>query len=495
MVSQKFHRAESMNLAMLCVIAQLVCALPLALAAGPESRAAPGLEKSRWQYVGVEKCALCHYRQETKAGQLGEEIISTDFVRLTEVATWLKDKHAAAYSVLSKDLGLQMGKALGITSAKEPRCVSCHGMTQNGALAPLRELVRGVSCESCHGPGGDWWVPHSETTWRTKPSSEKQRLGMIDLRDPAVKIRQCMGCHIGNAGQGKMVTHEMYAAGHPPLPSFEIETFLRDMPQHWTNPGAKPERIRRSLRYDPKEMARTKSVLLGGVLALREWLKIVAVAGKPEGGWPDFALYECYGCHHHLDPNLPTWRQSQGYRGVAGGLNLADWPRALVKLAIFHTAQNPEAYRKRYQEFSAKLRNITGGRPAGGLAAYDSKHGAIGELVAWLDKLAGEVERSRFDRNATARLLHRLSVLKEPEDADSMGNPDYYTARQIAWAMASLYKDLQSGGERYPEIEKLIGQIQNVVDLKLPGKKPAAAAYKPERFRDPVRRLSALLQP
>ena len=30
-----------------------------------------------------------------------------------------------------------------------------------------------------------------------------------------------------------MVTHEMYAAGHPPLPGFEIATFCSQMPPHW----------------------------------------------------------------------------------------------------------------------------------------------------------------------------------------------------------------------------------------------------------------------
>jgi hypothetical protein len=168
-----------------------------------------------------------------------------------------------------------------------------------------------------------------------------------------------------------------------------------------------------------------------------------------------------------------------------------------VKLAIFHTAQNPEAYKKRYQEFSEKIEKIASARQLGARSFDDSKGdgGAIGDLVKWLNNLAGEVARSRFDRSATLRLLHRLSVLNEHQDSDQMANPDYYTARQIAWAMVSLYKDLQSLGEKDREIQKLINQIQNVVDLKLPGQKQVAAVYKPERFREPVRRLSLLLQP
>ncbi len=32
------------------------------------------------------------------------------------------------------------------------------------------------------------------------------------------------------------MTHEMYAAGHPPLPSVELQTFCEEMPQHWQTP-------------------------------------------------------------------------------------------------------------------------------------------------------------------------------------------------------------------------------------------------------------------
>jgi hypothetical protein len=232
---------------------------------------------------------------------------------------------------------------------------------------------------------------------------------------------------------------------------------------------------------------------------MREWLGVMAAsaAANAPGGWPDFAVYECYGCHHDLAAKLPSRRQQQGYRGVAGGLRVADWPRALVKLAIFHTAQNPDAYKKQYQEFREKSARISSARQMNAFARQSPKaeESAIGDLAQWLNRLAAEVEKSRFDRGATKRLLHRLSMLAEPEDADSMANPDYDTARQIAWAMVSLYKDLESLGEKDREIEKLLSQIKNVVDPTLPGQKRLAAAYDPERFREPVRRLSLLLQP
>ena len=56
---------------------------------------------------------------------------------------------------------------------------------------------------------------------------------MIDVRNPIVRAEQCFGCHIGNAAEGKIITHEMYAAGHPPLPNIEIESYVAQLPRHW----------------------------------------------------------------------------------------------------------------------------------------------------------------------------------------------------------------------------------------------------------------------
>src|SRR5213076_1317723 len=63
-----------------------------------------------------------------------------------------------------------------------------------------------------------------------------------NLRDPAVRGQFCATCHVGSAADGRVVTHEMYAAGHPPLPPFELGTFMECQPKHWgypTNPELK----------------------------------------------------------------------------------------------------------------------------------------------------------------------------------------------------------------------------------------------------------------
>ena len=48
------------------------------------------------------------------------------------------------------------------------------------------------------------------------------------MRNPARRAERCTSCHVGSESEGRFVTHEMYAAGHPPLPPVEVMAFSRD---------------------------------------------------------------------------------------------------------------------------------------------------------------------------------------------------------------------------------------------------------------------------
>ena len=85
-------------------------------------------------------------------------------------------------------------------------------------------MSQGVSCDGCHGPAERWLQPHAFNTkmWRALSPEEKEtRFGMFNVRDPVKQAQLCMSCHVGNAAEGKVVTHAMMAAGHPPLPSLK----------------------------------------------------------------------------------------------------------------------------------------------------------------------------------------------------------------------------------------------------------------------------------
>jgi len=305
---------------------------------------------------------------------------------------------------------------------------------------------------------------------------------------------------MGNTQEGKVVTHKMYAAGHPPLPGIEVETHLRVIPHHWRNLGEKKPEIQRLLRYNPQEKLSTKSVILGGVLVYRDWLNLLAAnsPAKVQAGWTDFALYDCYGCHHDLkfDARAISWRQERGYVGTAGRPPLADWPQALVKLAIFHVSgKDPETYQKRVREFSDKAQKVSrtqNPRAFGDSngAAAGTRDAALDELVTWLNKLAGEVETSRFDKAETRRLLLRLTVIDGSDDPNTKALLDYSTARQIAWAIRSLYADLTAGSK-----DANIETILNAVDLELPGRRQAETSYDPRLFKEQLGRVAKLLAP
>ena len=114
--------------------------------------------KPAHDYVGADKCKICH-----KA----------------EYNSWLETKHATAYSVLSDE------------EKKKPECVQCHitGTTAKD------ELLEGVQCEACHGPGSDYKSPKimSEKKWAADPETHKAMAIEAGLVYP--KAEDCTRCH------------------------------------------------------------------------------------------------------------------------------------------------------------------------------------------------------------------------------------------------------------------------------------------------------------
>ena len=288
----------------------------------------------------------------------------------------------------------------------------------------------------------------------------------------------------------------MYAAGHPPLMSVEIEQQLSRMPPHWRNLSEKKPQIRSLFRFDANEKYRTKSVLLGGVLAYREWLNLLAAKSpsKSQHSWADFAVYECYGCHHDLkDPKAISWRQQRGFAGIAGRPHLADWPQALVKLAIFHAAGgNPGSYAKKVLEFNDKAERVSiahNGKAFGGQKAAitaPERDRVTNDLLEFLDRLAADIQSDRFDNATTIRLMQML--------ASEQKTLDYSSARQIAGALASLAQATEFPSPVRAEISKTVQELKNLMGLSAKNKWQAAAVYDPQKFSTQLSRLAELLK-
>jgi hypothetical protein len=102
-------------------------------------------EKVAHQYVGADKCKMCHMA-EAKGNQYG---------------VWMKSQHSKAFETLAGDKALAIAKEKGL--AKSPQesaeCLSCHvagwGKPAEAFAASFKK-EQGVSCEGCHGPGSDY---------------------------------------------------------------------------------------------------------------------------------------------------------------------------------------------------------------------------------------------------------------------------------------------------------------------------------------------------
>jgi len=101
-------------------------------------------EASKFNYVGVKKCKMCHKGE--KKGKIFEK--------------WQEQGHAKAFATLATEESKAIAKKMGIKEepqqAKE--CLVCHVTAYKAAAAQKEALTmeEGVSCEACHGPGSKY---------------------------------------------------------------------------------------------------------------------------------------------------------------------------------------------------------------------------------------------------------------------------------------------------------------------------------------------------
>src|SRR4051812_48202341 len=349
-------------------------------------------------------CRSCHIDAQKK----------TDFCQLFEAGIYERDdKHSRAFFLLHESdprdpskgqakrdlvkqiLGFELRDAFvddAYSRLKEPAdaeasrkvqtvisCLRCHATWPLGAASGAQPPVQpslGVSCQACHGPGQKWFLAHqlAPYAWRVVAPEAKASLGFYDVRSAAKKAELCTGCHVGSIREQKLVKHEWYAGGHPPLPSFELATFESQMPLHWKPLAEKPSFAFRDGTLNREDSAiagnlrsladagvpqpavkdnyleahgltaavvagerwRTKDVAVGGVAVLGAYARIIsdyaALATDNKAAWREVALFDCSACHHELRAGLaPTPRPNRGR--VPGRPPLATWPAALAQLA------------------------------------------------------------------------------------------------------------------------------------------------------------------
>ena len=155
------------------VVAGTVLTLTLVLPVAMLSTAAP--EKSSMaraeppqatEYVGLTKCAACHFNQ---------------------YKDWKTSEHRKAFDILPTKY------------KNDAECLQCHttGFGRPSAVQdPSTSYLSGVSCEACHGPGSH----HAKFALKFV-NEEITEDGLKQLRSTIhrIAVDECVKCHVSKA--------------------------------------------------------------------------------------------------------------------------------------------------------------------------------------------------------------------------------------------------------------------------------------------------------
>jgi hypothetical protein len=475
-------------------------------------------------------CKACHENGKEQY----KNFKSDEFVRLNENKTWLdNDPHSRAFAVLRPELDGKPNETLrrmervfgertpGYKAINDVACLACHSTDKKQGAAGPREAADftrdegtslGITCAGCHGASQEWqgkhFIPGAAAgkltiTWRTLPPEQKAAAGMKNLRDPMIKANLCATCHVGNPAEGKVVTHEMYAAGHPPLPPLELVTFMQDEPPHWGYPAElpffeqfakeKPNDTWKIFRYYPedREVYLARHMAAGAIASLKAELELVKSAAAA-GGLVDFARFDCYACHHDL--KYPSARQERGYAGVPGRPTLKAWVAALPGVVAAHAATLDKP---------AGLKDAAGGFDAGWAEVLSAAHArpfgsprelasAAGKLSAWCDAFADKLDDGpAYDRAAADRLLAAIGTAATSDrwvgDAEAVMHLTW-AYRSLRQATAKDAAKLDPLGKYLPlrvrDVSKFAGREKPVVAGEvIPERQRLMRDFSPSEFR------------
>ena len=444
--------------------------VPWFLAAAQEKPPPPVSGQQRYIYTGTGSCASsnCH-------GSVTPRSAPKIDIKQDEHTHWLKkDKHARAYEVLLKERSVKMAQYLALPDKpeKSDRCLTCHALVIPTELqGPFYQVEDGVTCEACHGPAEGWLGTHI-----TRGYEASVQVGMYDTKNLVKRAEKCLSCHIGT--EGKSVDHEMIAAGHPDL-TFELDTFTALLPPHWRKPKG--------------DWLNARAWAIGQAVALREAMKRLArrTQQATAPGWPEFAEFDCFACHHEVrniastyyqrsDRELlkegqawsPSWRQTRGYTGIAG---LPPWDasryvvfRQLVSLAA------PEAQETLEQELAAI------GKLMQKVSTSDPKQitTAATRVAQLVDQLIPPVTKAQLNEQSVGTLLQKISG-----SGDAISRAGVRAAEQAVMSLDALYLDYSKKAKAADDgtvkeaLRKLFEALEN------------SAQYDPQEF---ARRLQAV---
>ncbi|NBB52109.1 hypothetical protein GVN24_27890 [Rhizobium sp. CRIBSB] len=415
-------------------------------------------------HQGVASCAgsTCHGRQAPDGA----------VVRQNELVVWqdgssAAGSHSRAWRTLQGPWARRIATRLGLgdpTSA--PSCLGCHADPAPVALRGARfQISDGVGCESCHGASGGWLASHY-TAGATHADNVAR--GMTALDDPRVLASTCLDCHFGSDKPNQFVTHRMMSAGHPRL-SFELDLFNAFQQHH---------------DIDADYAARkgvtggTRLWALGQAVALERSLALFAEPRLGQDGiFPEFYFFDCHSCHRAITDDRNPVVRTEGNPGRTIPWGMPPYnDENMILLTAAARAMDPRAADRFVEDSRAFHLAMTRDRASAQQAART--------LGASARTVSGLLGARMFGRSETLSILR--SVLS---DATTTRYTDYSGGVQAVMAVDTLLSALVADGgvsasavaAMRPDIEAAYGAVRD------------PNAYRPQVFRDAMRRIDASL--
>lgn len=396
------------------------------------------------KHLGVGSCDsnVCH----------GKLAAQTDRnVALNEARIWSReDDHHKAFTALSDPLSQRIAAKLGLadpTSAKI--CLDCHTDNVPAALrGPKFQVREGVSCEACHGGAEQWIKTHTQ---KSEPHSANVAHGMYRTEDPLKRAELCLSCHMGT--RDKFTTHIIMGAGHPRL-QFELQWFTAAQPPHFI---VDADYLQRKGKIEP-----TNLWVTGQIENARRYLELLQTRlSQPDSFLPDFALYECFSCHHPIDKQ--RWTRSRAGPGIQPGtLRLQKYP--FVMLEAITEVLSPGELPQLTASSDALIR--AGQKD---MAAVRSQ---AQTLHGWIDAHDGWIKRQYAP--AETRKLREVVLRYAAEDKAS----DFSTADQVYLSVDSLSFASGDHDRHKAALDSLFGAVQST------------SAFDPTQFATLARSIS-----
>ena len=358
-------------------------------------------------------------------------------------------------------------------------CLTCHaGIQADSQKSPMalgrpweefavdRSAVSNgsIGCEACHGRGSEYLTKHLSPNWLTYSPLQKQAEGFRDLENSAVSAQVCLSCHLGSPSESKIITHEMYAAGHPPLPPFDLAKFLNETcKKHWMDLSTKSASLTQApvVPNDPRveylkkhfespldnpleklnseiqgHFRKTQQSRVGQVMASLMSQDLMLFNAESQNLHGDYGVYDCVGCHQTLYKQV---RGSYSIPGRVPGRPLGlMWTRPVKSNLVTPVLAPIASFQKLLDD---ELNKTPFGSPADLQKVFSEfaqqRSSAKDQLIEFANKPLNQ-------QQADAWLFEYLK-----ERQGLMGNE--WVAKQVFWTLENYFDDLERVTKNAPQ--------------------------------------------